>query len=86
MYDVAQFVKSKREDWDNGCGPTERADLDAFRYERTRSDAGTAVRMALRMEGPKHPGFPVSIAGSETVRLGSGDPAPLPDARWHHDG
>jgi len=48
MYDVAQFVKSKREDWDNGCGPTERAALDAFRYERTRSDAGTAVRMALR--------------------------------------
>jgi hypothetical protein len=30
MYDVARFVKSKREDWDNGCGPTERADLDAM--------------------------------------------------------
>ena len=49
MYDVAPFVKSKREDWDNGCGPTERADFDALRYERTRSLAGTAVRVALRM-------------------------------------
>ena len=49
MYDVARFVKSKREDWDNGCGQTKRADVDALRYERTRSPAGDAVRAHLRM-------------------------------------
>ena len=49
MYDVARFVKAKKEDFDNGCGPTERADLDALRYERTRSPAGDEVRKALRM-------------------------------------
>jgi hypothetical protein len=36
-YRVAQFVTPKREDWDNGSEATERAALDAFRYERTRS-------------------------------------------------
>jgi hypothetical protein len=49
MYDVARFVKPKREDWDNGCGQTERADMDALRYERTQSPTGEAVRVALRM-------------------------------------
>ena len=47
MYDVARFVPSKREDWDNGCGPTERADLDALRYERTHSPMGEVMRAHL---------------------------------------
>lgn len=49
MYDVAQFIKSKREDHDNGCGPTERADLDAFRLERVLSTSGALVRDVLRI-------------------------------------
>ena len=53
MYDVAKFIPSKREDWDNGCGPTYRADLDALRYERTRSPMGEIVWQQLceRAEG-----------------------------------
>ena len=47
MYDVAKFISAKREDWDNGCGPTERADLEALRYERAMSLAGVAVRAHL---------------------------------------
>jgi hypothetical protein len=47
MYDVAKYIKPKREDWDNGCGATERADLEAFRCERTRSAAGQLVRERL---------------------------------------
>ena len=49
MYDVARFVKAKREDWDNWCHePTDMADATAFRYAR-EAIAGDAVRSALRM-------------------------------------
>jgi hypothetical protein len=49
MYDVARFVKPKREDWDNGCHePTDTADDAAFRYAR-EAIAGEAVRGALKM-------------------------------------
>jgi hypothetical protein len=30
MYEVASFIPSKHEDWDNGCGNTARADFDSF--------------------------------------------------------
>ena len=48
MYDVKRFVKSKREDWDNGCMNMERTDLDYFRYERTHSAMGDVMREYLK--------------------------------------
>jgi hypothetical protein len=51
MYEVASFIPSKREDWDNGCGNTERADLDSFRFARVRSPMGAVVRRYLMRRG-----------------------------------
>jgi len=47
MYDVAKFIKPKKEDWDNGCGPTQQADMEAVRYERTRGIMGEIMRKHL---------------------------------------
>ena len=52
MYDVKRFVKSKREDWDNGCMNMERTDLDYFRYERTHSAMGDVMREYLFRSDP----------------------------------
>jgi len=44
MYNVAKFIKCKKEDWDNGCAQTEKKDLEALRYERTRTDIANEIR------------------------------------------
>lgn len=43
-YEVEKFVKPKKEDYDNGCGPAQRADDDALRYERTRGEVGKTMQ------------------------------------------
>jgi len=48
MYDIAPFVKPKREDYDNGLSENSALkDLEAFRYQRNQSPMGDAVRVFL---------------------------------------
>jgi hypothetical protein len=55
-YEVPRFIPPKWEDHDNGqTEPSDRADLDALRYERTRSPIGRAIAAGMSVEPYLHP-------------------------------
>ncbi len=69
-YEVERFIPARAEDWDNGCGPTELADLEAMRYAHTRSPVGEDIRRHFEevdkaeTEGPPPSDHLAAIRGS----------------------